>query len=198
MVAAVSVVSTDLSDGEAVSVLNRADPSGQFMYEHQAQTEALLAQGGVPVPKPVALPPVGRGFSRFRTKPGRRRTTIYLRLYIEDPNPEVNIKRKNIWERAQKQKFGDNWKKVLEMDRKVFAETDQTEFKFDSIGNEQEAQFVTSNPLIAEYIRMRLPDYPYIYEEILPFMVEHGGEMIEVMPTTIAGMQAAARAQAGA
>lgn len=197
MVAAVRVEATDLSESDARASLSANDVSGSFMLDHAAQAQQIVDEGGLPTPQPLKLAPVTPGHFRFRTKPGRRRTTVYLRVYQDHPVSETNVRMKNAWERSKLHAYGKDWKKEIQPDQDLYKATGMTEIAFEPIGESAEAEFVTDDPQVAAYLRYRLPSLPHIYEEIQPMMVEVNGELVEVMPTTIAGQQKVARMQAG-
>jgi hypothetical protein len=197
MVAAISVEATDEAPTIVGAGLQTGDASGAFIDLHAALAEELTEAGGLPVADPVPLKPVPAGFWRFRTKPGYGGTAIHVRVYVDHPVPELNIRRKNAWERSMKREYGDDWKKVLAPDKKLFDKTGLTTIPFERVGIAQECQFVTDDAMVAEYIRYRLSDHPHIYEEVQPMMVDFGNGPVRVMPVDDAGRQAFARAQAG-
>jgi len=186
---------------ENIRGIDGADYIGQSLIAMQSEQ---IAEAKPEKPyRRVPLQPVPGSFL-FRTK-GVRQTSIKLRVF--EPNPKYdddqNRKYKNNWERNYKNVLGPDWKKQLEVDRKLFDDHGFEYINFRPVPGDgaQEATYVTRDPQIAAYIRMRIkaPDLAaIIYEEVGPTMAQlANGEWVEVLPASDTARQAMAAAAAG-
>jgi hypothetical protein len=186
---------------ENIRGIDDADHIGQSLIAMQSEQ---IAEAKPEKPyRRVPLQPVPGSFL-FRTK-GVRQTSIKLRVF--EPNPKYdddqNRKYKNNWERNYKNVLGPDWKKQLEVDRKLFDDHGFEYINFRPVPGDgaQEATYVTRDPQIAAYIRMRIkaPDLAaIIYEEVGPTMAQlANGEWVEVLPASDTARQAMAAAAAG-
>jgi hypothetical protein len=128
-------------------------------------------------PEPAALPLLKPGIYRFRTKPGHRMTSIKLRIYRELDDEKKNDDGKKRFERWAARLYGDGdirkGLKALELDRKVHERTGEYYIQFtpNKDNDKREGYFETGDALVASYIRSRISEWPYIYEEIAPMQV---------------------------
>jgi hypothetical protein len=186
---------------ENIRGIDDADHIGQSLIAMQSEQ---IAEAKPEKPyRRVPLQPVPGSFL-FRTK-GVRQTSIKLRVF--EPNPKYdddqNRKYKNNWERNYKNVLGADWKKQLEVDRKLFDDHGFEYINFRPVPGDgaQEATYVTRDPQIAAYIRMRIkaPDLAaIIYEEVGPTMAQlANGEWVEVLPASDTARQTMAAAAAG-
>jgi hypothetical protein len=186
---------------ENIRGIDDADHIGQSLIAMQSEQ---IAEAKPEKPyRRVPLQPVPGSFL-FRTK-GVRQTSIKLRVF--EPNPKYdddqNRKYKNNWERNYKNVLGPDWKKQLEVDRKLFDDHGFEYINFRPVPGDgaQEATYVTRDPQIAAYIRMRIkaPDLAaIIYEEVGPTMAQlANGEWVEVLPASDTARQTMAAAAAG-
>jgi hypothetical protein len=186
---------------ENIGGIDDADHIGQSLIAMQSEQ---IAEAKPEKPyRRVPLQPVPGSFL-FRTK-GVRQTSIKLRVF--EPNPKYdddqNRKYKNNWERNYKNVLGADWKKQLEVDRKLFDDHGFEYINFRPVPGDgaQEATYVTRDPQIAAYIRMRIkaPDLAaIIYEEVGPTMAQlANGEWVEVLPASDTARQTMAAAAAG-
>ena len=87
-------------------------------------------------------------------------------------------------------------RKALKADEEVLERTGEYYIRFTPIRGRHEAMYETTDPVVASYIRDRLPEFPQLYEEVGPMLVEVNGEMIEVLPANDHARQTMAAAAA--
>jgi hypothetical protein len=196
---------------ENIRGIDDADHIGQSLIAMQSEQ---IAEAKPEKPyRRVPLQPVPGSFL-FRTK-GVRQTSIKLRVF--EPNPKYddddNRKYKNNWERNAQNVWGKRdkktdkitvrWQDVLAIDKKLYENHGFEYINFRPVPGEgaQEATYVTRDPEIAAYIRLRIqePDLAaIIYEEVGPTMAQlANGEWVEVLPASDTARQTMAAAAAG-
>lgn len=136
---------------------------------------------------PALLPQALPGTYRFRTKVDRRNHSIKLRVYRELGDEKMNADGKKRFERWAARLFGDGdirkGLKALSADREVFNALGEYYIRFDPLPNKMEAVFETTDPLVAAYVRSRVHEYPFIYEEVSPIEVRLAdGSIARVIP----------------
>lgn len=179
-----------------------------------ALSEMLASQyEGPDEPKqPVALPLVGEQEWRFRTKPGRASTSMSLRLPIETDDVDENVLRKNKYKRwldrqikqgkiDEKERGKDG---LLKSDKAVFDLLGEYHIKFTGVRvngrRAMEAQYTTTEKVVADYIRGRLEKGEFaneIYEEVRPVTMSINGQVGRFLPADEATRLAMAAAAAG-
>ena len=169
-------------------------------------------------PEPWAvLAPIPAGSWRFVTLPGWASTTISLDIPVESDDRDLSIERKNKYKRWLERQIRNgriaqsevgkvkDGVAVLEADKAVYDLLGEYHINFlpvrDASGKRRkQAEYVTSEKVVADYIRGRLNrgDFPEIVEDIRPVMVEIDGELTEMMPVSEAGRRRVAMAAAAA
>jgi hypothetical protein len=183
-------------------------------------TDLLAAQAASAEPEllkvPVALKALGAHEWRFRTTPGRNGASIRLDIPVESDDTDDNLKRKNKYkrwlDRQVKQGRIDKKEVVnkdgfygLKADKDVYDLTGEYVLIFTPVRQPggrraMEAQYVTHEKVIADYIRGRLNRGDFageIYEEVRPVAVEINGQTVYMMPADDNARQAMAAAAAG-
>lgn len=180
-------------------------------------SDLLAAQAAAAPPEvakqPVALKPVGDYEWRFRTTPGRNSTAVRLSIPVETDDADENVKRKNKYKRwldrqikqgrIDKSEVGKDG--LLKADKAVFDLTGEYSLIFKPVRQADgrramEAQLVTKEKLIADYMRGRLTRGDFageIYEDVRPVAVEINGQTVYMMPADDTARQAMAAAAAG-
>ena len=185
---------------ENINSLDDADHIGKALIEMQ-QEQIREAKPEKPY-KPVAMKPA-EGSWLFRARV--RQTSIPLRVYQPNPryNDDQNRQYKNNWERNSRTVWGPDWKKRLEIDKKLFDERgiERIDFRAMMGAGRQEASFATRDPELAAYIRLRIqePDLAaIIYEEVGDVWATlDNGERVLVNPANDQSRQTMAAAAAG-
>jgi hypothetical protein len=180
-------------------------------------TDLLAAQAASAEPEllkvPVALKALGAHEWRFRTTPGRNGASIRLDIPVESDDTDDNLKRKNKYKRwldrqvnqgrIRKDEIGKDG--LLRADKAVFDLLGEYTLIFTPVRQPggrraMEAQYVTHEKVIADYIRGRLNRGDFageIYEEVRPVAVEINGQTVYMMPADDTARQAMAAAAAG-
>jgi hypothetical protein len=180
-------------------------------------SDLLAAQAGSAEPEqlktPVALKALADHEWRFRTKPGLNGATIRLDIPVESDDTDDNLKRKNKYKRWLDRQV--NQKRIdrsevgkdglLKADKAVFDLLGEYNLIFTGVRlpggrRAMEAQYVTKEKVIADYIRGRLNRGDFageIYEEVRPVAVEINGQTVYMMPADDNARQAMAAAAAG-
>ena len=182
-----------------------------------ALSEMQMAQAAAEEPEvpkaPVPLPPVGKHAWRFRTAVGNSSFQIRLDIPVDSDDRDENVKRINRvkgWTQRQVDKGRFRRDEVgkdglLKADQAVHKITGEYTLVFTPVKNKEgrramEAEYVTSNKVIADYIRNRLNrgDFPgVVYEEVQPVMVEINGKQVLMSPFDETARLAMAAAAAG-
>jgi hypothetical protein len=158
------------------------DPIAAMLHKQSMEAKPTLPR------EPVTLLTFPSGTFRFRTDPkyGRRKASIKLRVYrpMMDPDKDViGLKRFEQW--AARQHGDGNLRaaqKVLKIDEDVHKLTGEYYLKFRPLRGRFEGVYETKDPKVASYIRSRLSEFPFIYEEVRPMTVMVDGVEIEMIP----------------
>jgi hypothetical protein len=153
---------------------------------------------------PVALP-VPPGTFRFRTKVGLRNFVITLRTPIPAEDPELIVKNTNRYEKQMRRVLvgqgmtDPEVKKLFKDEMKLYERWGDRSIRFKPVRGRFEATFTTTDPVIAAYVRSRLPEFGGdVYEDVAPMEVEIGGQRVRVVPADDSSRRAMAQAAVGA
>jgi hypothetical protein len=192
-------------------VTPRADQPFMEIYDLQ-RAQAAASEPDVPK-QPVVLKPIGEHQWRFRTMPGRGSCSVRLDIPVELDDVDDYLKRKNKYKRWLDRQIKQGRIAKEEVGKDGFLKADKA--VFDLLGEytlfftpvrapggrrAMEAEYVTKDKLIADYLRGRLNRGDFageIYEDVRPMTVEINGQHIQVMPADDNARQAMAAAAAG-
>lgn len=192
---------------------NLAPRADQPFTELPDRLAAQAAADEPEVPKtPVALPYVDDHEWRFRTYPGLGSAAIKLNIPVESDDMDDYLLRKNKNKRWLDRKIKQGRYDRTDVGKDGFLKADKA--VFDLLGEyhlnfkpvtkdgkrQMEAQYVTREKVVADYIRGRLANGEFageIYEDVRPIEVEVNGQRIRVVPADESARVAMAAAAAG-
>ena len=158
------------------------DPIAAMLHRQSVEAQPTLPR------QPAKLLTFPNGSYRFRTDPkyGRRKASIKLRVYrpLMDPDRDViGLKRFEQWAART---HGDGTLRkaqaVLKIDKEIHEKTGEYYITFRPLRGRFECVYETKDPQVAAYIRSRLDEFPFIYEEVRPMTVVVDGVEIEMVP----------------
>jgi len=188
-------------------------PGQPFTELSEMQMQQAAEEEPVMPSQPINLDPVGAGRWRFRTVPPIGSFQIRLDIPVESEDRDENIRRTNRmkqWTQRQvdQGRFarGEVGKDgILKADRAVFAAIGRYTLVFTPVRTKSnlramEAEFVTEQKIIADYIRGRLTRGDFageVYEDVQPIEIEINGQQVLVAPANETARLAMAAAAAG-
>lgn len=146
--------------------------------------------------RPAEMPAPEEHVFRFRTKVGHRGPGIRIPAPPPADHPywtKQKDDRKIVMQKTWERRFGrSETKRYTAMVERLG--TDVIQFK--PLTNKLEAVFETDDPEIAAFIRSKISEYPYIYEEMAPMTVMVNGVEVRVVPADDASRAALGGARA--
>lgn len=179
---------------------NAPAPGDQNVGGFLGMVSELKAETKAPKERvPAAMVHIREGEFRFRTRPGYRNTAIKLRIPEHSDDDIINGKNRDRWKKWARRN-NIELKELEQWDIKVYDLIGEPYIYFRPVRGEQEASYVTTNALVASYIRKRIAAGDFgnvIYEDVAPIEIEINGVKQLFVPANDKAREAVAFAQAG-